>query len=314
MSLARTFLRRARAAQREHLMPAAMHNLGSVQLARGEFKSAEATLAAALVLKKASSGASANVASCLNDLGISRKQLGKLRAAETCFSEALAIYADVFGDGPSNAFAALPAAARADVACTRINLGNVYMSVGNTVDAEACYVCALEAFRAIHGPGARNADVAKALGNLGVVRDARGEYAAAVRHHALALDMQLAVYGPDAVNAELANSRENLGNALSHRGGDGDLARAEAELLACLAMRHALSAGQDYPLVRTLAKLGDVASKLRADDAACARYASALRILETMQPTDPLVAHKKKAIGASLAEVFARVAPAPAGG
>ena len=168
LALAETFLELSRAQTRDYLVPAALHNLGSVRLARGEFPAAERTLAAALELKRVARGADANVASCLNDLGIARKQLGKLKAAEACFEEALGLYAadGDRGDGAARA---------ADVACARINLGNVYMSTGQITGAEACYGAALAAFREIHGAHARNADVAKALGNLGVVRDTRGD-------------------------------------------------------------------------------------------------------------------------------------------
>ena len=288
-------------------MPAALHNLGSVRLARGEFPAAEKTLAAALKLKRVVRGADANVASCLNDLGIARKQLGKLKAAEACFEEALGLYAadGDRGDGAARA---------ADVACARINLGNVYMSTGQITGAEACYGAALAAFREIHGATARNADVAKALGNLGVVRDTRGDYAAAAAHHAEALAMQLAVYGGDAANAELANSRENLGHALSHRGGPGDLAAAEAHLAASLAMRRRLVAGQEYPLVRTLGKLAAVSAKRGEPAAAVAHYGAALDLLAAMDGDEPLVAHKTRKIDASLRALLAELGAPSAGG
>ena len=132
------------------------------------------------------------------------------------------------------------------------------------------------------------------------MRDTQGDYDAAVAHHAEALDMQRAVYGAGACNAELANSRENLGNALFHRGDARDLPAAAAELRAALAMRSALASGQDYPLVRTLAKLGDVESRLGDVAAAAATYGRAKKILAVMPLRDPLVAHKRVKIDAAL--------------
>lgn len=149
------------------------------------------------------------------------------------------------------------------------------------------------------------------------MRDARGDYHSAVLHHAEALDMQVAVYGARAINAEVANSRENLGNALFHRGDPADLPRARLELNRALVMRESIAAGQNYPMVRTLAKLGDVLAVLGDVDDAAANYLRAKVILDSME-ADDIVLHKQTKIDDALgrlARVGAGAAgPGPGGG
>jgi serine/threonine-protein kinase len=235
----------------------AMHNLGLLAKATGDYRGAEALYTQALDVQRRQLGAgSEKYAETLNDLGVLYRTTGRLDLAEAALREALEARRAILQrceEDPAAGVAALRKGRKA-VATTMTNLALVYKNRGEYAAAEPLYRESIEIFRAVLGPG--HYHVAVAANNLALLLNDTGRYDEAEKLSREALAIRRQVFGER--HPAVVTGLNNLGQLCVVMG-----RYAEAEPL----YREALEAARRVPgdrngLANALNNLADLLAKM----------------------------------------------------
>ena len=199
-----------------------METMGRVYHHLGLLDPARELLAESLRVRRQTLGADhLDVASSLQNLAVTLRDLGEDREAEPLLRQALAIRRR-HGDTATPEYAA-----------ALNDLAGIKQAKGELREAEELFAQVLALKRRLLGP--EHEAVALGLHNLAAVRHARGDFAAAEPLYRQALAMRRRLLGE--LHPDVATTLNNLASLLADR---GDLAEAEKLYREVLAMRRKL--------------------------------------------------------------------------
>jgi serine/threonine-protein kinase len=198
-----------------------MDTMGRVYHHLGLLDPARELLTESLRVRRRTLGDHLDVASSLQNLAVTLRDLGEDREAEPLLREALAIRRR-HGD-----------TATLEYTAALNDLAGIKQAKGELQEAEALFAQVLALKRRLLGP--ENEEVALGLHNLAAVRHARGDFTAAEPLYRQALAMRRRLLGE--LHPDVATTLNNLASLLADR---GDPAEAEKLYREVLAMRRKL--------------------------------------------------------------------------
>jgi eukaryotic-like serine/threonine-protein kinase len=209
-------------------------------------------------------------------VGEARRDAGQLDEARTILRRALASHDPLRGD---------------QRAVIEMNLGSVELAAGNPSAAEAAFVHAEAAARALLGDG--HPELALYADKRAAAETARGEIRAALAHHAASLEVRERTFGP---------SDRSVATSLFHRaqtlieGGQLTLARADLERARAI---RAQAFGATSP------RLGELEAALGDAEAAAGHAEAARAHFDRAASLDPRVelAARRLALGDAVTDV-----------
>ncbi|CAH1267017.1 TTC28 [Branchiostoma lanceolatum] len=144
-----------------------------------------------------------DIASLLDNLGSSCRDLGEHRESGSYIEQALYMEYIIYGKDTAHPV----------IAGSLENLGASWMNLGEHRKAVSYHEQSLKMKRSIYGEETAHPDIASTLNNLGNAWRVIGDYTKAVSYHEQALKMKRCIYGEDTAHPDIALSLNNVGTA-----------------------------------------------------------------------------------------------------